>query len=374
MRVGVLAILVIGISGIGPGVSSAQTTAQPQESNRSGAEIFRAACVSCHGRDGKGAPQSTVGFDVELPDFSDCRFSTPEADADWTATIRHGGPARSFSRLMPSFEEALSRDEISRVIEYIRGFCTERGWPRGDLNLPRPLATEKAFPENEAVVTTTIARGDAKSIASEFVYEHRLFRRGQWEAALPFALQKTGVGEWRRGLGDLALAYKHVLFDSLPHGAIVSAGTEVVLPTGKESDGLGDGTKIFEPFGAWSQILAHDSFLHVHAGVELPFGKHETEVPKESYWRVALGKTITSGIWERAWSPMIEVLGARELEEGQSAEWDVLPQMQVSLSRRQHLLVSAGVRIPVNKRDERRTSFVMYLLWDWFDGGLLSGW
>ena len=69
---------------------------------------------------------------------------------------------------------------------------------------------------------------------------------------------------------------------------------------------------------------------------------------------------------------MLELLGARELTEGEPAVWDVVPQIQVSLSARQHVLLNAGVRVPLNRRDERRASVLVYLLWDWFDGGLLQ--
>ena len=48
--------------------------------------------------------------------------------------------------------------------------------------------------------------------------------------------------------------------------------------------------------------------------------------------------------------------------------------MQVSLSKRQHILASAGVRMPVNNTAGRNTQVVFYVLWDWFDGGLRDGW
>jgi hypothetical protein len=49
--------------------------------------------------------------------------------------------------------------------------------------------------------------------------------------------------------------------------------------------------------------------------------------------------------------------------------------MQVTLNQRQHLMINAGVRIPLTGRDEgRRAQFVTYFLWDWFDGGLRDGW
>jgi hypothetical protein len=71
---------------------------------------------------------------------------------------------------------------------------------------------------------------------------------------------------------------------------------------------------------------------------------------------------------------MLEVVAAREVEDDASVAWDVVPQLQVSLSRRQHVLLNVGVQIPVNGRQDRPTRVLCYLLWDWFDGGFLSGW
>jgi hypothetical protein len=48
--------------------------------------------------------------------------------------------------------------------------------------------------------------------------------------------------------------------------------------------------------------------------------------------------------------------------------------MQVTLNRRQHILINAGVRVPVNGRSGRSTQLMTYFLWDWFDGDLLDGW
>src|SRR4029077_15211561 len=103
---------------------------------RSGAEVFRAACITCHGPDGRGTPKSHVGFDVPLPDFTDCQATTPEVENDWFAVVYNGGPVRAFDRHMPSFGEALSDAEIHNVVRYLRTFCADRAWPPGDLNLP----------------------------------------------------------------------------------------------------------------------------------------------------------------------------------------------------------------------------------------------
>lgn len=71
---------------------------------------------------------------------------------------------------------------------------------------------------------------------------------------------------------------------------------------------------------------------------------------------------------------MVEWLAARDLGDGAPVQWDVVPQMQVTLNKRQHIMINAGARIPVNRRAGRSTQVIAYFLWDWFDGGLLEGW
>ena len=114
--------------------------------NRAAKRSIAVACLSCHGPDGRGAPRTTVGFETRLPDFTDCSFSTPEADVDWFAIVHDGGPARAFDRMMPAFGEALTNEDIVRVVAHVRGFCTERGWPRGDLNLPQTARHREGLP------------------------------------------------------------------------------------------------------------------------------------------------------------------------------------------------------------------------------------
>jgi hypothetical protein len=48
--------------------------------------------------------------------------------------------------------------------------------------------------------------------------------------------------------------------------------------------------------------------------------------------------------------------------------------MQVTLNKRQHLMINVGVRVPLSDRTGRRTQVIGYFLWDWFDGGLRDGW
>jgi mono/diheme cytochrome c family protein len=334
-----------------------------------GREIYAAACAACHGLDGRGAAEERVGFDTPLPDFTDCGFASPETAADWSAIVRDGGPARAFDRRMPAFGEALSRDDVELVVSHVRSLCTSRVWPRGELNLPRPLVTEKAFPENEAVVDVAVGTGGSRAISQQFIYEHRIGARAQYELVVPFEMHGAATS-WDRGLGDIAVALKGVLFHDLDRGSILTVGGELSLPTGKETSGLGSGVVRVEPFVAMGQILPHEGFLHVQGGVEAASGG----AAAEAFWRGAAGITLLQGRYGRSWSPMIELLGARELDSGQHVTWDAVPQVQVSLSRRQHILVNVGVRLPVNERSGRHAEVLTYFLWDWFDGGLFDGW
>jgi mono/diheme cytochrome c family protein len=374
-----IAIVLLVLACWTPARASSQASSPDQNSGRRSVrlqadpqELYRSACAACHGTDGRGVAQSIVGFDTALPDFTDCSFSTVEPDADWVAVTHDGGPARGFDRRMPAFGDAMSGAEIQRVLDHIRGFCTNRSWPRGELNVPRALVTEKAFPENEAVLTTTVDATGAGHVGNEFLYEHRLGSRTQYEVVVPLLLREDASGAWNRGLGDVAVAVKHVVRHSLNRGHILSAAGEIIFPTGKESEGLGSGVTVFEPFVAFGQLLPADGFLQLQAGLELPF---DTAIAgREAFWRVAAGKSFSQGRFGRAWSPMVEILAARDLEEGAIANWDLVPQMQITLNKRQHLMINVGVRVPLNQRSGRTTQVITYFLWDWFDGGLRDGW
>lgn len=340
--------------------------------HRTGEELYRAACSSCHGVDGKGQPRSRVGFELPLPDFTDCRFAAREPDSDWLAVSHLGGPARGFSTLMPAFGEALSAEELERVMAEVRSFCENKAWPRGELNLPRPLFTEKAFVEDEVVWTVEVPVEGQNAFQNEIVYEQRFGPRSQFELIVPFGWQENSEGSMDGGVGDVALGMKYALFHSLDKGSIFSAGGEVILPTGNSGRGFGKGTTVFEPFFAYGQLIPSDFFLHALLAFEFPA---DTEVAEnELLWSLALGRTFTQKNWGRAWSPMLEVIAARELESGQDFNWDLLPQMQVTLSRRQHVMLNVGVRLPVTDSSSRDASFLVYLLWDWYDGGFFEAW
>ena len=71
---------------------------------------------------------------------------------------------------------------------------------------------------------------------------------------------------------------------------------------------------------------------------------------------------------------MIEVQAKRELVGGEVWSWDLVPQFQVTLNTRQHVMANIGVLLPLTDADLRNTGLYFYVLWDWFDGGLFEGW
>jgi len=374
-------VLISALSAHAPPTFAAQASS-PSEgalpANASGEQIFVAACVTCHGMDGKGSPSAVVGFDLPLPnghdfpDFTDCATNTVEPLGDWMAVAHRGGPVRGLDRRMPAFGDALSEEQIERAVKYLWTFCDDSAWPRGDLNLPRAFFTEKAFPENETVWTTGVTTSGAKGVTNELVYEHRIGARWQYEVKAPFGVQQAEPGgAWSRGLGDVEFALRRTLYASYDRGSIFAAGGAVTLPTGKEELGLGNGFTIVEPFAMWGQMIGTSAFVQTHVGYEV--ASDQTRGQNEGFVRTALGYTVAQDRgFGRAWTPMLEVLAAKP--EGGAAEWDLVPQMQISLSKLQHILFSVGVRVPINERDERKPQVLAYFLWDWFDGGLFQFW
>jgi mono/diheme cytochrome c family protein len=334
--------------------------------------VYQAACAACHGSDGTGQPALVVGFAVPLPDFTDCSFASREPAADWYAVAHAGGPVRGFDPMMPSFGDALTVEQLEKAIEHVLTFCEDHSWPRGELNLPRPIFTEKAFPEDEVVLTTGVTAEGTGLVTNELAYEKRFGAQNQVEVAVPFDFEERTGGHWSGGIGDVALGVKRALLHDRRGTRILSAGLEAILPTGNEDQGRGTGTTVVEPFAAYGQVLPWDGFLHLLGGVELPADTDRAS--REAIWRGALGKSFVEGQFGRTWSPMIEVLGARDLEAGATVQWDLVPQFQVTLNTRQHVMAAAGVRFPATDADTRATMVLAYLLWDWFDGGFFDGW
>ncbi len=339
-----------------------------------GEQIYKTGCVACHGADGKGTAKTIRGFEAPdtFPDFTRCDQTTAEPDTTWKAIITHGGPNRGFSPIMPSFSEALSPEQIDKVIGYLRGFCRNSHWPRGELNLPRAIVTEKAYPEDEVVLSTAVNAQGAPGAESHIIHEQRFGVKNQIEVDVPvnFADQNH---TWYGGIGDTTLGVKRTFFSSLRTGSIFSLQGSVILPSGSRSRGFGSGTTTFETFAAFDQLFPTNTFIQFQTGADLP--RHTDIAPQSLFWNTAIGQSFAGdhGLG-RLWSPMVEFLADRDLVTGARTNWDVLPQMQVTISKRQHVRGDLGVRVPVNNKQGRSVQLMFYLLWDWGDGKLTQGW
>ncbi len=369
-RIALLAFLAL----IGPSVTPVLSQVAPEPGGR---ELFLTSCATCHGADGTGAQAPAVGLPIQPPDFTESSFASREPAADWAGVVTYGGPLRGFDRLMPAFGDALTREEIDLILAYVQTLYEDKSWPRGEFNLPLALGTEKAFPEDEVLVKTTLGTEDAGSVMNKLIYEKRFGSQTQIELVVPFGWHEVTdaggtVGDWAGGMGDVAIAVKRVLFHDLGMGTITSFTFETILPTGDESEDFGKGYTVFEPFLTLGQILPFDAFVQVQTGVELPANTDKGE--NEGLFRVALGKTFTAGgEWGRAFSPMVEFLGAKELEGG-TAVWDIMPELHFTLNQRQHIMANVGVRLPLTETEGREPQIMFLLLWDWFDGGFFEGW
>ena len=234
------------------------------------------------------------------------------------------------------------------------------------------MFTEKAFPEDEAVLTFDSSMDGASDSRLRLIWEKRFGARGQVELIVPYRAADVGTpGRFEHGFGDVALGIKYAFSHDVRKGYIWAAGAELALPTGDELRGFGNDGTAGELYLAFGKTLRDDSFVQSRLLVE---GQLRGSSTREAAWQVALGRTWTSGPFGRAWTPMVEVLAARELESGARTNWDVVPQLQISLNQRQHLLFSIGAQLPMNDRNTRDKRVLAYVLWDWFDGGLRDGW
>lgn len=341
---------------------------------KTGEQIYKSACAACHGSDGKGTPTAIAGFEQPrtFPDFTRCDQTTPEDNGAWKAVIVHGGPTRGFSQIMPSFGEALSKAEIEEVVEHLRSFCREKHWTRGELNLPRAIVTEKAYPEDEAVLSTgTNAQGPG-TMTAHMIHEQRFGKNNQIEIDVPVTVQDQNH-TWYGGVGDTTFGMKRVMFSNLNSGSIFALQGSVIVPTGSRRRDFGSGTTTFETFAAFDQLFKTNTFIQTQFGADLP--RHTDIAAQSIFFNTALGQTLSAdhGLG-RAWTPMFEFLATRDLANGAKMEWDLLPQMQVTISRRQHIRADFGVRVPTVNSGDKKVQLMLYLLWDWQDGRLNEGW
>jgi len=332
----------------------------------SGAEIYDGACASCHGRDGRGAPEGTA-ITVPLPDFTDCDFITREGDGNWRELLQHGGPSLALSPQMPAFGDVLTPEQIQSVLDYIRTFCHDSRWPSGELNFRRLLVTTKAFPEDEALLIPELTknRDHSRDWSTEFAAERRVGARGQIEVAVPLAVHDVTDGATTGGIGDMSLAYKHVLYADTPSRTIAAAEIDLGLPTGDRDRGLGDGTVSVNPSLLAGKQLANFALQGQIRG-DAPLDEHRAD--RTVSYRLAVSYPLAEV--RRAWVPTLELEVLQDVTTSQH-ELFLTPQIYKGISLRGHLAVAAGAQIPVaGDADPFDVRVLAFFLWEYADGGL----
>src|SRR5881398_286956 len=326
-----------------PSVAVLVTLAAQAAADSDGAALYQAWCSKCHGADGRGKAAATARLAVPPADLQECKASTAEPEARWIGIVTHGGAALGLSLDMPAFEEAGTPAQIRAVVRYARSLCGELGWPPGELNFPRAFLVEKAYPEDEIVVTDQ-ARGQ------EYIYEHRLGRRFQLEVSA-----RTALDGQPRAFDGVTGALKYNVWHSLERRALVSLGLEATPPLGRQD------VWELEPFVAFG---ANPGRALVVQG-EVVATWEDGGFDGMSY-RVGAGHELGRFVpmLEAGWT--VPTAGERALS--------FYPQVWIRLSRLGHVAGSLGAELPATGPEPRHPRLIAFVLWDFGDAPLFRGW
>ena len=296
-------------------------------------EMWDAWCARCHAQDGTGRiDEPTV--DVVPMDFTDCRVTTAEPDADWERAIAKGGPGVGLSPLMPAFEDSLTPAQITAFVSHLRSFCKDAGWPNGNTNFPRPIVTEKAFPENELVILPAVSH-EREDVELTAIYERRLGKR---------AMIEVGVPVTRDGLDEVEVALKHALLSS--PSAIFSLGFETAVSRD---------SAVFEPFIS-AGTIRREWYVQGQLKYELPADR--TKAARALVYNAYVGRD--TGAAPTTWTLGLEL-------NGENRELALTPQIRKGLTGTGALAASIGAIVPINEREERGVRWVGYLLWEYLE-------
>ena len=109
----------------------------------------------------------------------------------------------------------------------------------------------------------------------------------QFSYTLAYANAPTAAGASVHGFGDTLLNYRFQLRTEDAAGPAISPRLSLILPTGRESDGLGSGTAGLQ-FNLPASKQFGDLYVHANAGYTwLPDVQKTTHVAASAIWRAA---------------------------------------------------------------------------------------
>ncbi|HKW41851.1 MAG TPA: cytochrome c [Gemmatimonadales bacterium] len=315
-----------------------------QSTSDSGAALYQAWCKSCHGADGRGTPAASTRLEVPPADLKDCKGSSAEPEDRWIGIVTQGGAAFGLSLDMPAFGEAGTPEQIRAVVHYVRSLCGELGWPPGELNFPRAFLVEKAYPEDEWVLTDH-GRGQ------EVIYERRFGKRLQLEG-----VARTVFDSADQPFDGVTAAVKYNVWHDLSGQALASMGLEVTPHLGRA-----DRWEV-EPFLAFGADPGRTVLVQ---GEVVGTWEEAAGFTAVSY-RLGVGRQIGRVVpmVEAGWT--VPTAGERTLS--------LYPQVWVQLSRLGHVAASLGAELPAMAPEPRHPRVIAFVLWDYGDAGLWRGW
>jgi hypothetical protein len=137
-----------------------------------------------------------------------------------------------FSEIMPSFAEARApAEQIDKVIQYLEASAPSRAGLWSEVNLPRAMATEKAFPEpRRAVLRHHVqchrSRGRFPGLRMEAPH---IGVKEPVRLSAPLSFQKQDTGTWFGGVRVNCSQFKRVMAHS-SKGSIFALQGELIFP------------------------------------------------------------------------------------------------------------------------------------------------
>lgn len=89
----------------------------------SAADNYKAYCVQCHGLQGNGNGVNIRDMSVVPRDHTDAKSMSGRSDETLFKAIKEGGPAIDKSILMPPWDQTLSDEEITDLVQHLRMLC-----------------------------------------------------------------------------------------------------------------------------------------------------------------------------------------------------------------------------------------------------------